>query len=1459
MKNIVAVYTQTEKKLTIINKNSSIVSDIIKIDGVNHSINFIQREGHIFTSLDGATTHIEPGKIISGNGFELLLQSQVEKKFYSTEGIKLITISKENYSTITLKSLSSRINISFVLENNSIQLHPSNEQVTYVNNINVNNIVNIEYGDVVDINGCEIIFRKHTVEITDNLSDITQIKLLNCEEETGLRKVSSDYKRSPRIIHNSPDEDITLSNPPAESKQEAGGLIKLIIPPLITMSVTIAMGILMKRGPYIYMMMATSLVTVGLSVVNYFKQKKDRKLKNENRVVVYREYLKRKIKAIALAVNEQSFALNYHYPTSNEILNMVTNHSARMYEKSTLHHDFLQVRIGRSNVDLSFKVAFDEKDFSEVEDFLIDEARDIKNRFTTKNELPRTIHLQHGAVGLIGNRHILVEQVALIINQLAFFHSYHDLEIIHVFPEEEINFWKNFDFLPHINSKNLHARTNIYSEKTRDQILSSVYQILKQRSQSLNEKVESNSGTSLGFSPNIVLIISDMKQIIDHSIMEFLSKDITNLGVNVIYVDRSMKNLPEHVVTVVEYKNEKEARIVNEENIFKQEQLFLDHVGEFDFSIIPRIISGYNHVLTLQSAIPEKVGFLEMFEVEYTSELNIESRWNSGEPGKTLAVPLGYRAPSDIVMLNLHEKAHGPHGLVAGTTGSGKSEIVQSYILSLAINFHPYDVGFLLIDYKGGGMANLFKDLPHLLGTITNLDGAASMRALISIKAELLRRQQLFSENDVNHIDGYQRLFKEGKVKEPMPHLFMISDEFAELKSEQPEFMKELVSTARIGRSLGIHLILATQKPSGVVDDQIWSNSKFKLCLKVQNEADSNEMLKTKDAAAITQPGRSYLQVGNNEIYELFQSAYSGAPYMGGIETEDVKDNRIYEINSLGQYELRTQDLSKGNINTHKDELTAVVEEVAATFNNLNIEKVPSPWLEPLSDHIYLNELQVETSNLEVILGLSDEPNKQAQNPLVLDLNSGHVGIFGLSGFGKTTLLQSMIMNLSKNNTPEQLHMYLIDFGGGLLPFRDLPHVADIVTLDEEEKLAKLLRLINVVTKERKKLFKKAGVADITTYQEMTKINLPKYVITIDNFDASKDLQSFEQLDAFLNQISREGINLGIHIVISANALNSVKYTIQSNIKNKLTFFVLEKSDIMSTVGRTQLEVEEIPGRAIIKIDEPLIFQACLPIEGDNNKLRITALREYSNSAKNQWDGNVPSNIPMIPEELTLEVFNQIDSVKVVKEIPNKMSVGLDIETVQSLNFENKLLIVGTSNVIYPVYEAIYNTIASGVEVITLDTKTPILSNYQKNSTSYTNEPDDYLATISTSMKEMISRVVGESKSDKEIVIIISDTPEFLSYLSDEGLEQFKNIYSKLSTINSTIILGFNPSQYCKVDNIVKSTIEETTVKVIGGKVGDIPSLAVNGVTFREPDIAIGEANYLYDRDYKKFKLIDKN
>src|SRR5699024_182054 len=531
------------------------------------------------------------------------------------------------------------------------------------------------------------------------------------------------------------------------------------------------------------------------------------------------------------------------------------------------------------DVDTSFEVEFKEEEFTQDEDELIDKARDLSEQYEEVEEVPVVTSLMKGPVGYIGQRELVLEQLQQFVMQISLFHSYHDVQFITIFPEEEKTKWDWMRWLPHASLQELNVRGFVYHERSRDQVLNSMYQVLKERQLTLDEKESKND--KIYFSPHYVVLITDEKLILDHTIMEFFNEDPSELGVSLVFVQDVMQSLPEHVTTVIDVRDAKNGNIILEEGELVNRAFVPDHFpADFNKEDISRGLAPLNHLQSLKNSIPESVTFLEMYNVEIVEELGIGQRWQQNETYKSMAVPLWLRGKDDIVELNLHEKAHGPHGLVAGTTGSGKSEIIQSYIISLAVNFHPYEVAFLLIDYKGGGMANLFRNMPHLLGTITNLDRAQALRALASIKAELQKRQRLFGEHDVNHINQYQKLYKQGEASEPMPHLYLISDEFAELKSEQPDFMQELVSTARIGRSLGIHLILATQKPSGVVDEQIWSNSKFKLALKVQNQSDSKEVLKTPDAAEITLPGRSYLQVGNNEIYELFQSAWSGADYV---------------------------------------------------------------------------------------------------------------------------------------------------------------------------------------------------------------------------------------------------------------------------------------------------------------------------------------------------------------------------------------------------------------------------------------------------------------------------------------------------------------------------------------------------------------------------------------------------
>lgn len=295
-----------------------------------------------------------------------------------------------------------------------------------------------------------------------------------------------------------------------------------------------------------------------------------------------------------------------------------------------------------------------------------------------------------------------------------------------------------------------------------------------------------------------------------------LLKYKNNRAFSVLLSASELKDLPKETKTVIFANGANSKMFDREDTTGKDVPFSSDIVNEAAVNSIAEDLANIELDLSTQRySLPSMITFLEMFNVGKIEHLNSLTRWKENNPTITLQTPIGVDSYGGIFNLDLHEKFHGPHGLVAGMTGSGKSEFIITYILSLAVNFHPDEVAFILIDYKGGGLTGAFEDddrgikLPHLAGTITNLDGAAVKRSLISIQSELRRRQAIFNEARKVSNEGtmdiykYQQLYRDKVVSEPVPHLFIISDEFAELKTQQPEFMEQLISAARIGRSLG--------------------------------------------------------------------------------------------------------------------------------------------------------------------------------------------------------------------------------------------------------------------------------------------------------------------------------------------------------------------------------------------------------------------------------------------------------------------------------------------------------------------------------------------------------------------------------------------------------------------------------------------------------------------------------
>lgn len=1227
----------------------------------------------------------------------LYVTENMEARSYDVAGLFVVTFGAEDYQDVSIQG--TRADFVFLRDHleEAFSIQVSAGEV-YHNLERVAGKVPLQVGDQLYVDGVTITVGQDDITILGRVDRIQTDLGMLVAADNAYSADYPDYHRSPRIIYRAPEDKFTLAKPANKPAKPTDGILKIILPPLVMIAITVLISIFQPRGIYILMTLAMTGMTVIMSSITYIKNRKEYKVGTKEREESYDLYLKRKTKELHAASEEQRHALLYHYPSIEEVRDMAVAVNSRIYEKTMLHHDFLTFRVGTGTEPISFSVDYKEEEFTQEKDELLEAATKLKAQYYEVKNIPIATDLMNGPVGYIGPRRLVLEQLQMLVMQTALFHSYFDLQFITIFPEEEKSEWDWMRWLPHANVRDVNVRGFVYHERSRDQVLNSLYQILKERKQALAERPNKNE--KMYFAPHYVVLITDEKLILDHTVMEFFNEDPAELGVSLVFVQDVMQSLPEHVKTVVDIRDQHSGNIILEKGELVNRAFVPDHLPhDFDKESISRALAPLNHLQNLKNSIPESVTFLEMYGVSRVEELNIASRWEQNETYKSLAVPLGLRGKEDIVNLNLHEKAHGPHGLVAGTTGSGKSEIIQSYIISLAVNFHPYEVAFLLIDYKGGGMANLFKNMPHLLGTITNLDGAQSMRALASIKAELQKRQRLFGEHDVNHINQYQKLYKKGEASEPMPHLFLISDEFAELKSEQPEFMKELVSTARIGRSLGIHLILATQKPSGVVDDQIWSNSKFKLALKVQNASDSNEILKTPDAADITLPGRSYLQVGNNEIYELFQSAWSGADYVPDKEDEDYLDTTVYAINDLGQYEILTEDLSgldkKEDLTKLPSELDAVIDYIHEYTEAKQIAPLPRPWLPPLEERIPLLKLEKtnyklewaqEKKNLNVVLGMLDQPQLQAQNTFSFDLaEEGHIAVFGSPGYGKSTFMQTILFDLVRKNSPEKLHAYLLDFGtNGLLSLKGLPHVADTLTIDDTEKILKLIRRLSQEIKERKRLLSEFGVANLKMYEEVSGAEKPIIFLIIDNYDAIKEMNDFSmQVEPFIIQIAREGASLGIHLAISAGGQNALRIQLLSNIKKQIALHLLEKNEVSNIIGRTDLIIEEVPGRAIVKLDEPTLFQTALPNEGVDAVHIIQLNQKEAEEMCEFWTGELPQPIPMVAEVLYLNDFIEYPKTIEMLKSTSWLPIGLEFEFADTIGvslLEHNISVVTATN-----------------------------------------------------------------------------------------------------------------------------------------------------------------------------------
>ena len=507
----------------------------------------------------------------------------------------------------------------------------------------------------------------------------------------------------------------------------------------------------------------------------------------------------------------------------------------------------------------------------------------------------------------------------------------------------------------------------------------------------------------------------------------------------------------------------------------------------------------------------------------------------------------------------------------------------------------------------------------------------------------------------------YQKLYREGIVTEPVPHLFIISDEFAELKTQQPDFMDQLISTARIGRSLGVHLILATQKPNGVVNDQIWSNSRFRVCLKVQEKQDSMDMIKRPDAAELSATGRFYLQVGYNEFFDIGQSAWCGAPYVPTEEVESKEEDSVQIIDNLGRIVKEVKDSKKENeenVNNIK-QIVGIVNYLSeiADEDNISVRKL---WMDEIPEFITVNSLinkygPLSKDSPEVVIGEYDDPFNQQQNIVVHNvLECGNTIIYGATGSGKELLVNTLVCGLIENYTPSDINLFLIDFGSEALQmYAKAPHVGNVLLSSDEEQLIRLMKILKEQIYERKKLLAEySGNPDL--YEKATGQSLSAIITIIDNYAAFNEL--YENLVDELAYLSREGSKYKIYFIITASAVNEVKYKISQNFGKQYVLQMNDKSDYSSVFGNVKgVYPSKLIGRGLILKNSVYEFQTAHICKDEELQAYVTGLISELNA--NYSDDNV-IKVPEVPEKLTPE------DIKITQTLEN-VQVGVDLDLVK--------------------------------------------------------------------------------------------------------------------------------------------------------------------------------------------------
>jgi DNA segregation ATPase FtsK/SpoIIIE, S-DNA-T family len=972
------------------------------------------------------------------------------------------------------------------------------------------------------------------------------------------------FNRPPRPAPEPPPADVTPPKAPDVNQSKVPLSLITILAPLIFAGV---MWMVMKSVQFLLFAGLSPVMAIGQAVDGKRRGKKTEKSERAR----YAKEMAEMRERLAERSDEERRRRAASFPDPAEIVRRVTLPSTTLWERRPAHPDFLRLRAGIGDVPWKPPVT-DISHMKEPPDELVEALDEV----ATLRSSPVPVDLQDGGVvGIVGDRAAALAMARSLLCQATTLHGPADLPVMVLSSYEAASAWDWAKWLPHTRDVSGAGRRLAYNpdQSTR---------MVEGQLRAAPPDQRRHPGAERVVGPTLLVVVDD------ESLTEGRRAPTRNLlrGEGGLVAGIVLASTPDRLPAVC-------TTVIQMTDADGQADLFLPQQG---LRIMDFLATGMSDDVARDCArtmarfedpeldivgagLPASIRLLPLLELEECTPDAVLARWKAGGIDPKPASPIGVGEKGAFVVDFV---ADGPHGLVGGTTGAGKSELLRTMVAGLAASVDPDHLTFVLIDFKGGSAFDECSRLPHTVGMVTDLDEHLAERALRCLEAELKHRERVLRDTGAIDLPDYLR---NNRGAEPMPRLLVIIDEFATLKAELPDFIDALVGVAQRGRSLGVHMLLATQRPQGAISENIKANTNMRIALRVQDKNDSVDVIDVPDAANVprTSPGRAYVRLGPGEVVAIQSALSTGSRNEAALAHVDVAP---FAYGPVPRYEAPplapTATEPEGPDGpVEETDLSVLVGAINAAFTETGRPLPRRPWPEPLPGDIDLDELTDQAITAAggerpgfVPLAMADDPEAQSQYPVGWTPAEGNLVAYGLGGSGTTTTLSSLALGLARLYPPDDVHIYALDFGAGELGALDaLPHVGAVILAGERERQTRLIRFL------RSELDRRRELGSTAVRQE------PMIVTLIDGWSAFaaeyNDLAGSGVFEAF-TRVFADGAELGMYAVVAADRASALPSALASLVRQRLALRLADLHDYMNFGIRSKAVPDMIPGRALI-------------------------------------------------------------------------------------------------------------------------------------------------------------------------------------------------------------------------------------------------------------------------------------